>query len=100
MVFLIKNKQAIKTNQLIKNIDNIKTITIKTVQGVGDVFWVYQKLSPYFDKINFIICVINLDCPVQKRVLPFLKLLPKVDNFKLELVTSEYYDSLAKQKKQ
>ncbi len=76
-----------------------KTITIKTVQGVGDVFWVYQKLSPLFDVINLVICVVNLDCPVQKRVLPFLKLLPKVDKFKLKLVTREYYDNLAKQKK-
>jgi len=76
-----------------------KTITIRTVQGVGDVFWVYQKLSPLFDVINFVICVVNLDCPVQKRVLPFLKLLPKVDKFKLKLVSSKYYDYLAKQKK-
>jgi hypothetical protein len=41
--------------------DNIfkKTITIRRVQGVGDVFWVYQKLSPLFDVINFV------NCPLQ-----------------------------------
>ena len=75
------------------------TITIKTVQGVGDVFWVYQKLYNHFDIINLIICVVDLNCPVQKRVLPFLKLLPKVKKFKLELVSSNYYDNLAKIKK-
>jgi hypothetical protein len=75
------------------------TITIKTVQGVGDVFWVYQKLYNHFDIINLIICVVDLNCPVQKRVLPFLKLLPKVKYLKLELVTSNYYDNLAKIKK-
>jgi hypothetical protein len=74
-------------------------ITIKTVQGVGDIFWVYQKLYNHFDIINFIICVVDLNCPVQKRVLPFLKLLPKVKHFKLELVSSKYYDNLAKIKK-
>ena len=76
-----------------------KVITVRTVQGVGDVFWVYQKLSPFFDVINFVICVCDLDCPVQKRVLPFLKLLPKAGKFKLKLVTNKYYDYLAKQKK-
>ena len=28
-------------------------ITIQVCQGIGDIFWVYQKFAPYFDKINF-----------------------------------------------
>jgi hypothetical protein len=75
------------------------SITIRTVQGVGDILWVYQKLEPYFNTINIVICVINLDCPVQKRCLPFLKTLPKVLKTKLKLVTSKKYDELAKIKK-
>ena len=81
------------------NNNSQKVITIRTVQGIGDIFWVYQKLSPYFDVINFVICVVNLDCPIQKRGLSFLKLLPKVDKFKFKLVTNDFYNYLAKQKK-
>ena len=93
----ISENSYLDINNINRNMSN--EITIKTVQGVGDVFWVYQKLYNHFDVINLIICVVDLNCPVQKRVLPFLKLLPKVNNFKLELVSSKYYDKLAKIKK-
>lgn len=93
----ISENSYLDINNINRNMSN--EITIKTVQGVGDVFWVYQKLYNHFDVINLIICVVDLNCPVQKRVLPFLKLLPKVKYLKLELVTSNYYDNLAKIKK-
>ena len=93
-----KKTPSNKLSGLINN-SNKSIITLKTVQGVGDIFWVYQKLYNHFDVINLIICVTDLNCPVQKRVLPFLKLLPKVEKFKFELVSTEYCNHLSKIKK-
>lgn len=75
--------------------EDFKEITIRTVQGVGDIFWVYQKLSPYFDKINLVICVVNMNCDVQKRSLPFVKTLPKIQLVKFLLVSSDEYQRIA-----
>jgi len=35
----------------------VKEIYIRTMQGIGDTFWCFQKLLPYFDKINPIVLV-------------------------------------------
>lgn len=66
---------------------------------MGDIFWVYQKLSLLFDRINLVICVIDLNCPVQTRSSSFIKLLPKIDKFKFKLVTRQYYNYLENLKK-
>lgn len=68
----------------------MKTITIDTVQGVGDIFWAYQKLSPYYDLIHFKILVTSAD-PVQQRAVDFIKLLPKVGRVEFAMVPSEHY---------
>jgi len=42
-------------------------ITARVPQGVGDIFWCYQKLIPHTKKISFKIVVTSLDCNIQKR---------------------------------
>lgn len=81
-----------------ETLGDTKTITIMTAQGVGDTLWVYQKLSPYFDIINIIVMGISDDI-VQKRSLPFLKCLPKINKISYKIVSSEYYQSVVDLKK-
>lgn len=54
-----------------------KTITINTVQGIGDIFWCYQKLAPYFDVININVLYLEATA-VQLRAKAFCHMLPKV----------------------
>lgn len=70
-------------------------ITINVVQGIGDIFWVYQKFSPYFNKINFNVLAI-FDNVIQKRAEEFLTLLPKTGELNYNLVSSAEYDAVAK----
>jgi ADP-heptose:LPS heptosyltransferase len=56
----------------------MKIINLKVPQGVGDIFWIYQKFAPYFDKINFHIGRVPCnDNKIATRAISFLKLLPK-----------------------
>src|ERR1019366_10818143 len=67
-----------------------RTASINTVQGIGDIFWVYQKLAPYFDTIN-----INILClqptAVQLRAESFCKMLPKVGDVTHTQVSRDAY---------
>ena len=72
-----------------------RTITVNTVQGIGDIFWVYQKLAPYVDTINWRIWVVS-DSPVQYRSREFLSLLPKTGTVKFPLVELAKYHELAR----
>ncbi len=72
---------------------SIKDITINTPQGIGDIFWCYQKLSPYFDRININILIMHTDV-VQVRAKDWLRLLPKVGDINLKTVKQNYYDQV------
>lgn len=72
-----------------------KTCTVMTVQGIGDIFWVYQKLAPHFDEINIEIMVTNDLDVVQVRGKPFCELLPKAGTVKAVLVSHEKYAEIA-----
>jgi hypothetical protein len=65
-------------------------VSINTVQGIGDIFWVYQKLAPYFDTIN-----VNILClqptAVQLRAESFCKMLPKVRDVTHTQVSRDAY---------
>lgn len=69
-------------------------ITVQVAQGLGDIFWVYQKLAPYFDRINFRICVATAD-PVSCRSAGWLKLLPKVGYVDIKTYIGDEYDRMA-----
>lgn len=49
-----------------------KSITIKTVQGLGDIVWCLQRLYPYFEQVHIRIMMIK-DEPLQKRSLPLFR---------------------------
>ena len=70
-----------------------REITLQVCQGLGDIFWVYQKFSPYFDKINFAVCVLE-KTPIQLRSLEWLECFPKVGKSFAHVVNSEEYSSL------
>lgn len=54
-------------------------ITLTVGTGVGDIYWVYQKFAPYFDKINFdIACVGDSPTKEESRAVAWLKCFPKV----------------------
>lgn len=73
----------------------LKILTIDTVQGIGDVFWAYQKLAPYCDLINFNILG-SADLDVQRRAIPFIKLLPKAGTVKFKIVPGDDYEAAAR----
>lgn len=69
-----------------------KVIDIDVVQGIGDIFWVYQKFFRYCDVMNFTVLT-TARCPIQRRAQAFLKLLPKVGSVSYKTVeTSRYND--------
>jgi len=61
-------------------------------QGIGDIFWVYQKLLPFFDKIHFHIAATNPDDTIQKRSVHFVASWPKVVGCDMRRVTQSVYD--------
>lgn len=71
-------------------------IRLNVCQGVGDIFWVYQKFSPYYEKIDFCIRQVpNNPGKIQNRAIDFLKLLPKVDLVTTKEISHERYNFLA-----
>jgi hypothetical protein len=72
-----------------------RAITLQVAQGLGDIFWVYQKFAPYFDVINFEICQISAH-PVQNRSLSWMSIFPKLGSAKPVIVSAAKYGRLAK----
>ncbi|MGI0149507.1 MAG: hypothetical protein ACREDF_08265 [Thermoplasmata archaeon] len=57
----------------------VREVTLNVLQGIGDIFWVYQKFAPYVDRLRFKIMWIDGQNPVlASRALPFVRALPKV----------------------
>lgn len=72
-----------------------REITLNVCQGIGDILWVYQKVSPYFDTINFNIFVLKSgDTKIQSRAEPFLYLLSKTGRVTYELVDLNTFQEL------
>lgn len=72
----------------------MRTVTINTVQGIGDIFWVYQKLAPYFDVININILCLGLS-PIQTRAKAFCEeMLPQVGDVTFKQVDGVTYNRL------
>jgi hypothetical protein len=72
----------------------MKEITINTVQGIGDLIWVYRKLSLLYDKINFNVLVTKHD-DVQRRAGDFLRILDKTGSISFKKVRSAVYSRVA-----
>ena len=67
-------------------------LTITTVQGIGDLFWCYQKLSPLYPGIHFNVLTIDNGCKIQTRASEFLTLLPKHRATKFTQVDLDTYN--------
>lgn len=74
-----------------------KTVTVNTVQGIGDIFWVYQKLAPHVDAINLNILVIN-EGAIQVRARAFCGMLPKVAKVEYVHVPLARYHAIARRR--
>lgn len=72
----------------------MKELTVDTVQGVGDLIWVYQKLAPHCDRLNLNIYCVDKSV-IQTRAKDFMQLLPKIGTITYKVVTSPVYDKLA-----
>lgn len=88
-------KNLSKPIRAIERYSKKREIIVNTVQGIGDIFWVYQKLAPYFDKLHLNILCTALNNNVQQRGMQFAKMLPKVESVTMSKVSSETYTRVA-----
>jgi hypothetical protein len=81
-------------------IDDIRrdSVTCLTEQGVGDSFWTYQKIAPFYKEINFILGG-GENNRLQRRAEGMLKLLPKVESVTFQVVDGQKYNEMATAKK-
>jgi hypothetical protein len=71
-----------------------ESITVNVPQGIGDIFWCYQKLAPHFERINInVLCVAQSD--VQQRARAFCAMLPRVGAISYEQVKAPQYAKVA-----
>jgi hypothetical protein len=68
-------------------------LTVQVPQGLGDIFWVYQKLAPHFTKLYFQIALVHND-PVSRRSEDWLQLLPKCGGVSTKIISHEKYEKL------
>lgn len=74
----------------------MKKVKLNVCQGVGDIFWVYQKFAPHVDVIDLSISqVTGGEGKIGTRAIEFLKLLPKVREITTHTVSSQDYNTLA-----
>lgn len=70
-------------------------VTIRTVQGLGDIIWVYQKFAPYFRKLNFTIYITKDGDEVQRRCADWMRIFEQTGNVDFEVVPSKVYHKAA-----
>lgn len=68
---------------------------IDVVQGVGDLYWVWQKLVRHVDVMNFNILTTS-DAQLQTRAIDFMRLLPKVGRISTKRVSQNEYDNVCR----
>lgn len=71
-----------------------RSLNIVVPQGLGDIFWVYQKFSPHVNDIHFKIATIS-DNKIQKRSEGWVELFPKVKSVTCEKVSPYSYKQIA-----
>lgn len=72
-----------------------KSLTFKTLQGLGDIVWCLQRLHPYFEEVHIKIMMIN-DEPLQRRSQPlFRAMFPDfVKSVEMEPCTNIEYNAI------
>lgn len=70
-----------------------RNITLNVIQGLGDIFWVYQKFAPYFERINLNVYIVHHGI-IQTRSREWLKKLPQVGQVEFKTVSPAQYENL------
>jgi ADP-heptose:LPS heptosyltransferase len=70
-------------------------VTLNVVQGIGDIFWVYQRFHDHVSRLHLNV-LITEDCELHRRAEPFLRLLPKVGTITYLLVSQDEYTRVAR----
>lgn len=63
----------------------MRSINVLVPQGIGDIFWCYQKLSPYYDEMHFKVGVTERS-HLQQRAGQIISVLPKVKSVQMQLI--------------
>lgn len=72
-----------------------REITLNVPQGIGDIFWAYQKIAPSVETIHLNILCTVADCPVQRRALDWIVLWPQIGRVAMTVVSDERYEAIA-----
>jgi hypothetical protein len=72
-----------------------RVVQVRTVQGVGDLFWVYQLLAPHCDRLDLEIGVTE-HCVLQHRADPFVRLWPKIGDITYRRVPGHEYQAMSR----
>lgn len=70
-----------------------RDIILNVPQGIGDIFWVYQKFAPHFDRIHINITGTEMNV-VQRRAADWLRLWPKVGRVAFKVVPGAEYEGI------
>jgi len=71
-------------------------VTLNVCQGIGDTFWVYQKLAPYVNGIHFRIAhVRHVSHKLMSRAEGFIRMWPKTLSVTSFMTTHEAYNMLS-----
>ena len=73
----------------------MKRVTVRGPQGIGDLYWIYQKLCLHVDVIDWEILIVTDDA-LQRRSCDWLKLLPKTGWVNYVQVANAEYENLWK----
>lgn len=80
----------------------MKICNVIVPSGVGDIFWVYQKLYYYFDVINFKVCYLldwDQSHEIKTRSFDIVKCWDKVDSVEIFRITSTEYNEFISENK-
>lgn len=72
----------------------MSSVTLRVPQGIGDIFWCYQKVAPYADRINFEIAYSGEKNDVTERSIDFLHDWPKTGDVRMVEVSPGKYRNL------
>lgn len=72
----------------------LSSTILRVPQGVGDIFWCYQKVAPYVDCINFEIAYTGKLTEVSRRAEQFLHTWPQTGTVKMVPVGSKEYKDI------
>lgn len=77
--------------------DRKSRIRVTVPQGVGDIFWVYQKLAPHYSTIDFDLGMVNVNV-IEDRSVEIMPMFPKVGKCWRRPMPQDDYNELVARK--